>query len=140
MDVQVDWKRLKDLVAAIRQQQDLKKPTSSSLRKNLQSPVLQAALMTLTMLDSIALNCGPAVRTTLAERKWMEALLGACAGGVPNHARHGVRPWRRASKCASGRGYSSAWSASTAPGSGRRLSGPPDIVHRCRSTPSELAG
>lgn len=80
MDVQVDWKRLKDLVAAIRQQQDLTKPTSSSLRKNLQSPVLQAALMTLTMLDSIALNCGPAVRTTLAERKWMEALLGACAG------------------------------------------------------------
>ena len=122
MDVQVDWKRLKDLVAAIRQQQELKKPTSSSLRKNLQSPVLQAALMTLTMLDSIALNCGPGVRSTLAERKWMEALLGACAGGVLRPAGHGVRLWHRASGDASGKGYSSA---ST---SGSRLSGPPIVV------------
>ena len=135
------WKRLKDLVAAIRQQQELKKPTSSSLRKNLQSPVLQAALMTLTMLDSIALNCGPVVRSTLAERKWMEALLGACAGGVLSQAGHGVRLSHGASDDASGKGYSSARSAITAPGSGRRLAGPPAVVVRkCTPTPSELAG
>ena len=59
----------------LRQQQELNKPTSSSLRKNLQSPVLQAALMTLTMLDSIACDRLPTLCMLTCTRSAEHVLL-----------------------------------------------------------------
>lgn len=73
---------MKELTAALRREHVLPASTAGSLLRNLQSSNLQAVLVTLTMLDTVALNCGPAVRGAFAAREWVAALVKAGSAGM----------------------------------------------------------
>lgn len=57
--------------------QQVPKDTFSSVKKGLKS-TQGAACNSLTLLDSIAINCGLNVRDQLADSAWIEMLLSAC--------------------------------------------------------------
>lgn len=74
----MDWAGVQDLVRLIQSRQTIPKDTLASTKKSLKLPSKSAVCSTLTTLDSIAANCGPPIRSQLAESRWMEMLLSVC--------------------------------------------------------------
>ena len=74
----MDWGVVQDLVRLIQSKQTISKDTLASTKKSLKSPSKSIVCTTLTTLDSIAANCGPAIRSQLAESRWVEMLLSVC--------------------------------------------------------------
>lgn len=74
----MDWGVVQDLVRSIQSKQSLSKDTLANTKKSLKSPSKSAVCSTLTTLDSIAANCGPPIRSQLADSRWMEMLLSVC--------------------------------------------------------------
>ena len=74
----MDWGTVQDLVKLIQSKQTVSKDTLASTKKSLKSPSKSLVCSTLTTLDSIAANCGPAIRTQLAEPRWVEMLISVC--------------------------------------------------------------
>lgn len=74
----MDWGTVQDLTRLIQSRQTISKDTLASTKKSLKSPSKSLVCSTLTTLDSIAANCGPAIRSQLAEPRWVEMLLSVC--------------------------------------------------------------
>ncbi|KAL3141149.1 hypothetical protein ABBQ38_003497 [Trebouxia sp. C0009 RCD-2024] len=74
----MDWGAVQDLARSIQSKQAIPKDMLASTKRGLKSPSKSSVCTTLTSLDSITANCGPSIRSQLAEPRWIEMLLSVC--------------------------------------------------------------
>ena len=79
----VDWVRVENVVALCQHAQAVPPETKAALKGALRTTSARLILMTLTVLDSVALNVGADVRASLASKGWMRLLTGLAAAEAP---------------------------------------------------------
>lgn len=75
---EVDWGVIQETVKMVQNRQQVPKETFSTIKKGLKAGTQSAACNSLTLLDSIAVNGGQAIRAYLADPACIEMLLSAC--------------------------------------------------------------
>ena len=79
----VDWVRVENVVALCQHAQAVPPETKAALKGALRTTNARIVLLTLTVLDSVALNVGLEVRASLASKGWMRLLAGLAASEAP---------------------------------------------------------
>lgn len=99
----VDWVRVENVVALCQHAQAVPPETKAALKGALRTTNARIILLTLTVLDSVALNVGVEVRASLASKGWMRLLTGLAAAEAPcvgPAAAQLLANWRLMFKCA----------------------------------------